>query len=95
MTFIYQKQVIFLLAIVSLISGLFSAFYWYRASKVIVSPAWKPKIRGDSEKNIMSWVAGNMAALTTSGKWNARAAVLAAIAVASGAIANCLSLICI
>jgi hypothetical protein len=74
--------------LISLGSGLASAYYWYLASRVEISPAWDMDIRGDGEKNVMGWVTGNMIAFTKSGKLNKRAACWTALAVASGAIAN-------
>ena len=73
-------------ALLSVISGRVGAYYWYLASRVEISPAWRLDIRGDSEKNVMGWVAGNMIAFTKSGKLNKRAAGWTALAVASSAI---------
>ncbi len=43
-------------ALINLDSGLVSAYYWYLASRVKISPAWALDIRGDREKNVMGWV---------------------------------------
>jgi hypothetical protein len=73
-------------ALLSVVSGLVAAYYWYLASRVEISPAWPLDIHGDREKNVMGWVAGNMIAFTKSGKLNKRAARWTALAVASSAI---------
>lgn len=88
-----MNKIIFVLATISLATGLISAYYWHQASKVKVSPAWEPEIRGDRERNVMAWVTGNMVAFTESGNLNKLAAWYAAIAVASGAISNFISFV--
>lgn len=86
-----MNWIVFLLATVSLVTGLISAYYWHQASKVKIAPAWELEIRGDREKNVMAWVTGNIVAITESGGINRRAALFAAVAVASGAISNFLT----
>ena len=75
-------------AIVGSVTGLIAAHYWYRASKVEISPAWElvpSKEREVETKNIMGWVTGNMIAFTSSSKLNKYAARWSAVAVmASG-----------
>ena len=88
-----MKGISFILALISLVSGLFATYYWYLASRVGISPAWEMEILGDRDKNVMSWVTGNTVAFTKSGKLNARAAWLTAISVACGTIANFLALL--
>lgn len=74
------------LAIIGSVAGLIAAHYWYRASKVAISPAWELVPSRELEtKNIMGWVTGNMIAFTSSGKLNKYAARWSAVAVmASG-----------
>jgi len=81
------KITAFVLAFISLCAGLLSAYYWYRASKVGIAPAWTTET-GELDRNIMAWVAGCMVAFTASGNLNRSAAGWTALAVASGAIAN-------
>jgi hypothetical protein len=88
-----MKLISFVLASVSLASGLASAYYWYLASRIEISPAWPLEARGDREKNVMGWVSGNMVAFTSSGKLNKSAACWTALAVASGALANFVSIL--
>lgn len=75
------KDFSIVLSILGLIFGLIAAYYWLKASKVIIEPAWELKIEGDVNKNIMGWVTGNMIAFKKSGDLNARAARLTAVAV--------------
>jgi hypothetical protein len=79
------------LSIAGFFLGVVSAGYWYRASKVPVSPAWEPEIRGDINKNIMAWVTGNMIAFKKSGELNSRAALWTAATVLVSALAGILS----
>jgi len=44
------KSISLILSILSAVSGFISAYYWYLASKVTVTPAWELEIRGDREK---------------------------------------------
>jgi uncharacterized membrane protein len=81
------KVIALVCAFISLITGLVAAYYWYRASKVGISPGWKLE-SGEAEKNIMGWVTGCMIAITASGKLNKLAALLTAVSVAFGAISN-------
>lgn len=78
-------------SLLSTASGFISAYYWYCASKVNISPAWELEIRGDREKNIMGWVTGNMIAFTKSGVLNKRASIWTAVTIALAAISNFLS----
>lgn len=81
-----MKLISIVFAIVGSITGLIAAHYWYRASKVEISPAWELVPSREMEtKNIMGWVTGNMIAFTRSGKLNKYAARWSAVAVmASG-----------
>lgn len=79
------------LSIAGFLSGVVSAYYWYVASTVTASPAWELEIRGDINKNIMGWVAGNMIALKRSGDLNKRAALWTAATILISAIASLLS----
>jgi len=83
-----MKCISLTLAIASFGSGAVSAYYWYLASKVAISPAWEPQIQGDSIKNVMAWVTGSMIAFRKSAVLNQRAAIWTAITVASTTIAN-------
>ena len=78
-------------SVVGLLFGLVSAYCWHAARKVPVSPAWELEIRGDINKNIMGWVAGNMIALKRSGDLNKRAALWTAATILISAIASLLS----
>lgn len=80
-------------ALIALFSGLASAYYWYRASLVKITPAWKLEIEGDREKNMMGWVTGNMIAFRESGILNKRAALWTAVTVSSGAISSLLGVL--
>lgn len=77
-----------IVALVSFGAGLISAYYWFIAGRIGISPAWNLDIPGETEKNIMGWVTGNMIAFTKSGQLNKRAACWTAVAVALGAISN-------
>jgi hypothetical protein len=79
------------LVLISSASGFVSAYYWYRSSRIRPSPAWKPEIDGDKDKNVMAWVTGNMIALNKSGSLNQTAALWAALAILSGAVASLIS----
>jgi hypothetical protein len=78
---------------ISLTSGVASAYYWYRSSKIKVSPAWKQDLDGDKEKNMMAWVAGNMIALTKSGIYNRTASLWATVAAVAAAAASAVSVL--
>jgi hypothetical protein len=80
-------------AVISLVSGVVSAYYWYRSSEIKISPAWKPDIDGDKEKNMMAWVVGNMIALTKSGRYNRIAALWATLAAVAAALASTASVV--
>lgn len=82
-----MKIVGLILAFISFGSGLLATYYWYRASKVGISPGWTVE-SGELDRNIMGWVTGCMIAFTESGNLNKRAAGWTALAVASGAIAS-------
>ncbi|MDR3793109.1 MAG: hypothetical protein P4L03_07000 [Terracidiphilus sp.] len=78
-------------AFISLISGVASTYYWYRSSEIKISPAWKPDIDENKEKNMMAWVVGNMIALTKSGRYNRNAALWATLAAVTAAAASTVS----
>ena len=80
-----------LLSVLGFILGLIAAFYWLKASKVVIDPAWELQIRGDVNKNIMGWVAGYMIAFKKAGDLNARAAKLTAVAVVVSLMGSVLS----
>ena len=80
------------LAFISLISGVVSAYYWYRSSRIKISPAWEPDIDGDPGKNVMAWVPGNMIALTQSGRSNRSAALWATLAAVAAAATSAVSI---
>lgn len=84
-----MKVIAVVCAVVSFGTGLAAAFYWYRASKIGVSPGWNVE-PGEAERNIMGWVSGCMIAITASGKLNTIAALLTAVSVGFGAISNLL-----
>jgi hypothetical protein len=86
-----MKSICLAFSILSALSGFISAYYWYLASKVTVTPAWELEIRGDREKNIMGWVAGNMIAFTKSGSLNRRASIWTAVTIALASISSVLS----
>jgi hypothetical protein len=75
-------------ALIGIFSGFVSAYYWWASSKVTVHPAWKPETNESIDKNVMSWVTGVMIVLSKSGSLNTRAALWAALAVATSSIAN-------
>ena len=85
------KFMSFIISFFSFVSGLVSAYYWCRASMVKISPAWDLEIHGDSEKNVMSWLTGNMAAFSKSGRLNKRAAIWTAVTVVLATFANLFS----
>lgn len=93
-------------ALLSFFCGLTAAYYWYRASRIKISPAWKNMmewVTGNPHQidhqylindiNMMALVTGNMDAFTKSGKMNACAAVWTAISVVLGTIPNILAII--
>lgn len=79
------------LSVLGLVVGIVAAYYWLMASRVSVEPAWELEIRGDVNKNIMGWVAGNMIAFKKAGDLNARAACLTAIAVVVSQVGSLIS----
>ena len=81
------------LSFLGFVLGFVSAYYWFQASKVAVSPAWELEIRGDVDKNIMGWVTGNMIAFKKSGELNKRAALWTAAAVAVSTLASAIPLL--
>jgi hypothetical protein len=93
------------LAFISLFCGLASAYYWYRASRIKIYPAFENMMEwviGNPQQenpyliqdiNMMPLVTGNMVAFTKSRKMNACAAVWTALTVVSGATANFLTII--
>ena len=74
------KDFSIVLSILGLIFGLIAAYYWLKASKVVIKPGWELEIRGDKHSNIMGWVTGNMIAFKKVGDLNARAAWFTAVA---------------
>lgn len=79
------------LSVFGVVCGLVSAYYWHAASKVIVYPAWELEIRGDTDKNIMGWVTGNMIAFKRSGDLNKQAALWTAATIVLSTVAGVLS----
>jgi len=85
------KSISLILSILSAVSGFISAYYWYLASKVTVTPAWELEIRGDREKKYYGGVTGNMIAFTKSGSLNRRASIWTAMTIALAAISSLLA----
>lgn len=86
-----MKLIGIVFAVISSVAGLIAAYYWYRATKIGISPAWElvPSRESETvEKNIMGWVTGNMIAFTSSGKLNKYAALWTAVAVATGGFSS-------
>lgn len=61
--------------------GLIAAYYWLKASKIIIKPGWELKIEDNVNKNMMGWVTGVMTTFKKASDLNARAAWLTAAAV--------------
>lgn len=79
-----------MLGLCALVSGVYAAWLWWRASKVVVVPAWALDIEVDPDRNIMGWVVGQMTAFKRAGDLNAKAALWTAIAVLSGSLGSLL-----
>jgi hypothetical protein len=100
------KTVSLILSVSGFAFGLLSAYFWLKASKISVSPAWKlesprdvvarsPNVSENDvvSKNIMGWVTGAMTAFKKSGELNRRAAKWTAVTVAVTSFASLLSTI--
>jgi hypothetical protein len=81
------------LALLGTITGVIAAWYWYRASRVKLAPAWETDIHGDVSGNMMSWVTGTMQAFKRSSDLNARAARWTAASVLLNALSAVIQLL--
>lgn len=82
------------LALLSCICGGFAAYYWYRSASVEVMPTWageKPDPLNEPVIKTLSqdgWIAGAVASITASAKWNKLAALWSAGAVVFTALSS-------
>jgi hypothetical protein len=68
------------LSLLGLVFGLIAAYYWFAASRVVITPIGRME-SGDPQLNTMGWVVANMDAFSRSGALNKLAAVWTAATV--------------
>lgn len=85
------------LAVAALVSGIVAAGYWYRSSKLQITPAWglgsmgelfQPLEQDDAQQG---WIVGMLEASSASADRNAKAAIWTAVSVVLGAISSIVS----
>jgi hypothetical protein len=69
----FPKIASIVLSLLGLMSGLIAAYYWFAASRVVITPTGRME-SGDAQLNTMGWVVANMDAFSRSGALNQRAA---------------------
>jgi hypothetical protein len=85
------------LAVLALASGIMAAGYWYRSSKLQITPAWGSGSQGelfqplDSEDAQQGWIVGMLETSSVSADMNAKAAIWTAVSVVIGAISSIVS----
>ncbi|HFF2829690.1 TPA: hypothetical protein ACGCD9_004470 [Stenotrophomonas maltophilia] len=87
-----MKYICLSLGLLSLVTGLASARYWLRSSQVKVDPGWAVE-PGDAPVSQAGWTGALLDAGLKAARINKVAAILAALSVASGGIANFISLL--
>lgn len=75
------------LAVVSLLAGLVSAWYWLQSSKVKIDPCWIVE-PGEFEASQMGWTVALLTASLEAAKLNKVAAILAGVSIAAGSLAS-------
>ena len=70
--------------------GMFSAYFWYRASQVMISPA--AGVTGDTYTEHMGWTVATMQAFSKSSQDNKTVALLTAITVFFTGIGSLISI---
>lgn len=70
---------------VSVATGFWAAWFWWKASKVPVNPMWTIE-PGDADLARDGWIAGMMEAAGLSSTLNARAALLTGLSVGAQAL---------
>jgi hypothetical protein len=73
------------LALLATVAGLVAAFYWYRSSKVGITPIWGGLEPVNPLFSQMGWMAGLMQTFAESADLNKRAALWTAVSVALAA----------
>lgn len=82
-----MKALALTLAVISLLSGLGSAYYWFLSSQVSVEPG-PAKDSGDALTQSNGWVMALLGASIKSAGLNKPAALLSGICVLTGSISN-------
>jgi len=82
-----MKILALILATISLISGLGSAYYWFRSSQVNVDPG-RAAESGDALTQTNGWVTALLQSSTRAAELNRPAALLSGICVLAGSISN-------
>jgi hypothetical protein len=85
-----MKVASLIVAAISLLTGLASAWYWWKSSKIEVDPKWFVQ-PGEVEAVQMGWTAALLAAGLEAAKLNKSAAIYAGLSIGAGTIANFLS----
>jgi hypothetical protein len=85
-----MKLASLIVAVISLFTGLASAWYWLKSSKVEVDPKWAVQ-PGEFEAVQMGWTAALLSAGLEAAKLNKWAAIYAGLSIGAGTIANFLS----
>lgn len=82
-----MKELNMALVVGTLISGLWAAWCWYKASNISVDPGWETE-PGDPLASQMDWTSGIIEAVLLSARLNKVAALWTAITVMLGAICS-------
>lgn len=70
------------LVVLTLVSSLISAWYWWKSSQVDISPRWGGGVEsGDSEQSLQAWVGALLEASAELARLNKRAALWSAASV--------------
>jgi hypothetical protein len=83
----------FILAALSLITGLVAAWYWYKSSLVRVEPRIDHRTGGAMPGPVRRWLGGTIASVENSAALNKKASLWTAATVILGTLGNFLSLI--
>lgn len=82
-----MKAMAFVFALISLVSGVWSACYWLRSSNLVIDPGIAVS-SGEHSMQQDGWLVALLGAATESSKLNSPAAKLSGICIFSGSIAN-------
>jgi len=88
-----MRLVAFVLAALSLVTGLVAAWYWYKSSIVSVEPRIDRGPRGGMPGVVRAWLGGTIASVESSAALNKKASVWTAATVVLGTLGNFLGLI--